>query len=127
MRTQGGHNGGEPHKGRPGRQGKTADKPNVSAENGRKAAAMKKAIETGTQEPLKAEVRAVPESQGAQELFAPQEWDSLLSGIEHDGAPATPAAAHPFDLWEQLSKTGWLQRRPAEGQPGGKTAQRPSA
>ncbi|MCY3018422.1 MAG: hypothetical protein NTW87_05250 [Planctomycetota bacterium] len=127
MRTQGGHNGGEPQKGRPARQGKTADKPNVSVEHERKAAAMKKAIETEKQEPLKAEVRTVPESHGAQELFAPQEWDSLLTGIEQDGAPAKPATAHPFDLWEQLSRTGWLRKRPADGPPGGKTAQRPSA
>lgn len=115
------------------RHARPVRKPPAAADAG--AASMKQALAmqkdvVANQEQLKPEVRAgaVAPSQ-AQELFAPQEWDALLGGLDHDThhPPAPPAHPAADDLWERLSKTRWLPKRPSEKRAEAPAVQRPSA
>jgi hypothetical protein len=78
------------------------------------------------QMPLKPEVRAAaPTPPPPQELIAPQEYASLLRGLDHEHASA-PAQVHD-DLWERLARTGWLPKPPKPSRRTTRVVQRPSA
>ena len=61
-----------------------------------------------------------PRQDSGEELFAEQEWEALLSTFENEKAPAASApppsapdsALSTEELWERLSSTRWIRRRP---------------
>lgn len=78
------------------------------------------------QTPLQPEVRAAGQTPPPpQELIAPQEYASLLRGLDHEHSPA-PAQVHD-DLWERLARTGWLPKPPKPSRRTTRAVQRPSA
>jgi len=122
------------------RRDRTAPTLGVGARGRKQAAHMRdSAVRIQEPEPLRPEVRtgAVP-ADSAEELFAPHEWDALVSGLEHESVPpALPVAQKKAakgslsadDLWERLAKTGWVQKGGGEGgaESESRRAQRPSA
>jgi hypothetical protein len=79
--------------------------------------------------PLKAELRATPRT--AEQLVAPHEWELLIRGFDCDARPGrapgdeTPATSD--QLWERLSTTRYIGRRPSTPRQEPPLAQRPSA
>lgn len=71
-----------------------------------------------------------------EELFDPQEWESLLNAFDNETAAAATStvrqAEHEIelsedDLWERLSSTRWLRAKNEDTDSASTVAQRPSA
>jgi hypothetical protein len=99
---------------------------NVIRKNNRKAAPP---IKPRRVEPLRPELRAAPRA--SEQLVAPHEWELLIRGFDQDHrpgrAPGDETAATSDALWERLSTTRYIGRRPSAPRQHPPLVQRPSA